>query len=117
MFASPEVQNKLTPELSTQLTKTYMEEDLQLRRLSSFKNCITLDDYINVAHRNSLERMRVYREKYGQKVSEFQLTGQAPHEQDNTMKDNYVIIELTEPKRFVRLALSDLTPEAYQAIE
>lgn len=75
MFASPEFVNKLSPLLSTQLTKTYKDEDSHLRQLTSFKNCITVDDYLAVAHKNAVERIKVYRELFGTHVSEFNPTG------------------------------------------
>jgi hypothetical protein len=69
MYVSPDNAKKLSPEFTTQLTKTYQDEDFHLRRLTDFKNCISVDDYIYVAHKNAQERVKMYRELFGTRVS------------------------------------------------
>lgn len=79
MFLSPSTRkpspSSLTPELTTQLTKTYKDEDFHVRRLTDPKNCISADDYIYVAHKNSQERVKLYHELFDKRVSEFDVGG------------------------------------------
>lgn len=118
MFASPNLPSKASRELSTQirelstqLSKTYLDEDSHLRRLTAYKNSVTVDDYLAVVQQNTLARIKLYRELFGYDVSEFDPHGKP----EPPAKDDYLIIELVEPKRSVRLMLSNL-PQRYYGL-
>ena len=93
MFQSPSHTKNLTPEFTTQLTKTYKDEDLYLRRLTDYKNCISIDDYIYVAHKNCQDRIKLYKDLFHRPVSEFQVADKDPSD-----REDYLILELTKPQ-------------------
>ena len=117
MFTSPLTKKPspsrpLTPELTTQLTKTYRDEDFHVRRLTDPKNCISADDYIYVAHKNSQERVKLYHELFDNRVSEFE-----PTDKDkDIIKEDYLIIELSFPAKQTTLALRNIPTDFYKTL-